>query len=76
MKIGDGKWAKKQNGERTVRTRKTGVTKRQGWEQGEEEERGDKGRNKGRGKTGRSKNKRDKRNCGREVGTRIKERTG
>ena len=62
MKIGDGKWAKKQNGERTVRTRKTGVTKGQGWEQGEEEERGDKERNRERRETGRSKNKRDKRN--------------
>ena len=49
MKIGDGKWAKKQNGERTVRTRKTGVTKRQGWEQGEEEDRRDKERNRERG---------------------------
>ena len=34
MKLGDGKRAKKQTGERTVKTRKAGVTKRQGWEQG------------------------------------------
>ena len=62
MKIGDGKWAKKQNGDRTVKTTKAGVTKRQGWEQGEEEDRKDKERNRERGETGRSKNKRDKRN--------------
>ena len=34
MKLGDGKWAKKQTGERTVRTRKSGVTKGQGRGQG------------------------------------------
>ena len=45
MKLGDGKWVEKQTGERTVRTRKTEVTKGQGWEQGEEEERRDKQRN-------------------------------
>ena len=49
MKIGDGKWMKKKTGESTVRSRKAGVTKGQGWEQGEEEERRDKQRNRGRG---------------------------
>ena len=49
MKLGDGKWAKKQTGERTVKTRKAGETKRQGWEQGEEDEQRDKVRNRGRG---------------------------
>ena len=52
MKLGDVKWAKKQTGERTVGTRKAGVTKGQGWEQGEEEERRDKQRNRGKRKDG------------------------
>ena len=49
MKLGDGKWVEKQTGERTVRTRNAGITKGQGWEQGEEEVRRDKQRNRGRG---------------------------
>ena len=62
MKAGDGKRMQKQTGERTVRTRKAGVTKGQWREQGEEEDRRDKERIRRRGKTGRSKNKRDKQN--------------
>ena len=45
MKLGDGKWVKKQTGEGTVKTRKAGVTKGQMWVQGGEEERRDKQRN-------------------------------
>ena len=37
MELGDEKWAKKPTGERTVKTRKAGLTKRQGWEQGVED---------------------------------------
>ena len=36
--LGDVKWAQKQTGERTVRKRKAGVAKGQGWEQGASEE--------------------------------------
>ena len=49
MKLGDGKWVKKQPGKRTIRTRKAGVNKGQGWEQREGEEQRDKERNGGRG---------------------------
>ena len=34
MKLGDEKWAKKQTGQRTVKTRKAGEIKRKRWEQG------------------------------------------
>ena len=49
MKLGDRKWPKKQTGEGTVKTRKAGVIKGQGWVQGGEEERRDKQRNREKG---------------------------
>ena len=52
MRLGDGKWPKKQTGEGTVKTRKAGVTKGQEWVQGGEEERRDKQRNREKGYDG------------------------
>ena len=49
MKLRVGKWAKKQTGEGTLKTRKVGVIKGQRWVQGGEEERRDKQRNRERG---------------------------